>query len=184
MNRYGFIVAFVLGGSLLSCHLFQKSSMSEPALPPVPSERPLITEQIDSLPSLPLPAPASILVRIKQVGCGGPCPEWEARFYANGIATFIGLNGSIPQGAYSLEIPEDMIANWQHQAEDILFFSLPDSIPASESFLPELPTWEIEIRNDSLLYRVVHNHHGTVSLRTFEQQLESWIFSLPWERIQ
>ena len=184
MNRYGFIVACLLGVSLVSCHSFRKKGVLEPPLPPLFLEQPLITEQIDSLPVLPMPVPVSLLLRVKQAGCGGPCPEWEARVYANGTATFIGLHGSIPQGAYSAEISMDTIASWQQQAEAIHFFSLPDSIPTSATFLPELPTWEIEVTKDSLTHKVVHNHHGPVSLRTFEHQLESWVFSLPWERIQ
>ena len=171
--------AWVLG--LFACGLFQKES----SVPIPPPEIPLYSQQVDSLPLLPLtPSPNPFLLRVRQQGCEGPCPEWEARFYPGGSGTLSAFRGLPLRGAYRTQVSRDTLARWVQYAADFQFFQLPDSIPASSEFLFQIPTWEIEIRQGTSSHCVVHNHHGPLILRTFEQQLENWIFSLDWEKIR
>lgn len=179
MKKTGLLLAFFGSLSLVSCHLFQKSKQEE-----IQVLIPLRSEMIDSLPGLPPSEPEPIVLRVWQSGCGGPCPEWDARFYASGEGTLEGFAGAVPKGAYRTRIDPDSVWQWSRKADAIGFFTLPDSLPESGEFLKGLPTMSLEIRKDTMVHSVVHNYQGPVSLRNFERQLETWIFSHPWERIE
>lgn len=178
MNNPGVFLAFLAGVSLYSCHLFQKSRQEE-----IQHKIPLRSEMIDSLPASIPPVPVTYILRVRQMGCGGPCPEWEARFYPSGEGAFTGARAVANLGAFQTKIHPDSILQWRQKAGAIGFFALPDSLPQTGEFLKDLPTLELEIRSDSIAHTVVYNHHGPVSLRKLEQQLETWILALPWERI-
>ncbi len=158
-----------------SCHIFKQSPRPEPEVLPG-----LLSEKIDSLPALlPISSP-EILLQVQRKGCGGPCPEWEARFFSSGMITFIGKSGTALDGAYKAQYDKEDLANFFNNAERAGFYALPDTI--GENLL-QLPAWDIRIHNDSLSHRVFHAHHGPSSLHFLEQDLETWILSLRWERI-
>lgn len=157
---------------LPSCRFFRKAAKSDKEVMPA-----LYSEMTGSIGDLrPPPPPPEYFFRVTRTGCGGPCPEWEGRFYETGISTLVGNEGPF-RVSFSINELDFLIL----EARDSGVFELPDTIG---SFLPGLPGWEIEIRTDSLSRTIMHFHHDSPSLRAFERKLEDWIFSLPWERIQ
>lgn len=169
----GWLLLVVLVLALLpSCRFFRKAAGPEKEARTV-----LFSEISGSIGDFrPPPHPPVCLFRVMRTGCGGPCPEWEGRFYETGISTIVGKEGPF-RAPYSKNELDSLIL----QARASGIFELPDTIGA---WLPNLPGWEIEIRTDSLSRTIRHFYNDPPSLRAFERQLEDWIFSLPWERIQ
>lgn len=160
---------------VLSCGLFKKVAPPEPEVLPE-----LLSENLDSIRVLqPISSPG-ILLQVQRKGCGGPCPEWESRFFSSGMVTFIGKSGTALDGAFKARYDKEDLEKFFHNAENAGFYALPDTI--GENLL-QLPAWDILIHNDSLHHRVFHSHHGPSSLHFLEQELETWILSLRWERI-
>lgn len=136
----------------------------------------LFSEKTDSQAPLLLP-PSSLswVLHIERIGCGGPCPEWEAFFYENGKAVWMPADGNASRAAFSPD-------HWKILAEEATatgFFQLPDTL----GFIPQLPGWKIAIRKDSLFREVVYNHQAPPSLRLLEHKLEEWVLAQDWERI-
>jgi hypothetical protein len=161
------IFPLILLATLAACH-------PRPALPGIdePLEE-LFSEKIaDSLRmEYPESAPPECILKVERTGCGGPCPEWEARFHANGVATLIRWN----DGAFSAGFEPDSL-QWAFDAAQAAgFFQMPDTV----AFLPQLPGWRITMENHSIL----HNHKGPQALLRLERQLEEWILARPWKRI-
>lgn len=125
------------------------------------------------------PTPVPCLLRVERKGCGGPCEEWEARYYANGVATFIAKKGPLAPGAYSADFSPDSLGWVYAEAGQCDFFHLPDTL----GFIPQLPGWSIGILQDTLSNSILHNHGGALALQRFERRLEEWILAQPWERI-
>ncbi len=176
MIRQTWVLGILLLLSVLfSCHVFKKKPSPEPEVWPE-----LLSENLDYIRVLqPISSP-EILLQVQRKGCGGPCPEWEARFFSSGMITFIGKSGTALDGAYKAQYDKEDLATFFNNAERAGFYALPDTI--GENLL-QLPAWDIRIHNDSLHHRVFHAHHGPSSLHFLEQELETWVLSLRWERI-
>lgn len=133
----------------------------------------LLSEKLaDSLTmTYPVPGASPCILQVARTGCGGPCPEWEARFHANGIATLIRWN----DGAYSAGFDPDSL-NWVFDAaREAGFSQMPDTV----GYLPQLPAWKITMQGHSIL----HNHDGPQALHRLERKLEEWILARPWKRV-
>lgn len=119
----------------------------------------------------PAAASPACILQVERTGCGGPCPEWDARFYSNGVATLIRRN----DGAFSAGFDPDSL-QWAFEAAQAAGFS---QFPDTVGFLLQLPAWKITMENHSIL----HNHDGPQALLRLERQLEEWILARPWKRI-
>ena len=173
MGEVRWVLLFLSGVTLLSsCALFGNAGK-----PDVEKEVSLFSEKTDSFQFSAFPPPPVCVLYVKRTGCGGPCPEWEARFYENGVSTLVNAKAGPERAVFEMKSLREIL----NQAGDAGFFDLPDTIGQP---LDRLPSWFIEIHTDSLAHSVHHFHHGPVSLRNWEQQLEDWIFTLPWERIK
>jgi hypothetical protein len=161
------VFLLLVSAALSACH-------PRPGLPGIDEPLPeLFSEEIAGSLRMEYPAAASpaCILQVERTGCGGPCPEWDARFYSNGVATLIRWN----DGAFSAGFDPDSL-QWAFEAAQAAGFS---QFPDTVGFLLQLPAWKITMENHSIL----HNHDGPQALLRLERQLEEWILARPWKRI-